>query len=148
MNTRLLFVIPVILLFSIYLPSQEISMTLGKDACGACHASEQKTMVGTSHESGKSCEGCHGAGEQHVKSGGDPETIFSYKRASAFEVRERCGRCHNNPSMRRHATGDVTCVTCHSAHHYVDKKHLLAPQHDPLDHPAGLRAHHRDGTGS
>ena len=137
MKSRLLLGILVMLL-PLTFSAQETAKSTGKQACWSCHSSEQRAVAGTPHEPGKSCEGCHGAGDSHVKSGGKPDTIFSYKRASAYEIRERCGQCHNNPAMAQHTTGDVSCLGCHSVHHYVKKKYLLAPQHDPLDHPAVL----------
>jgi hypothetical protein len=84
-------------------------------------------VAGTSHDDGMSCEGCHGTGEKHLKSGGDAGTMFSFRRATAEEVRARCGQCHQNAVMAKHAEGDISCIACHSAHHYVDKKHLLKP---------------------
>lgn len=146
MNLRLTFG-TLLALLPILLFSQEAPKTIGKQACWSCHTAEQRAVTGTPHEAGKSCEGCHGAGESHVKSGGKPDTIFSYKRASAYEVRERCGQCHNNPAMGKHTAGDVSCLGCHSAHHYVKKKNLLAPQHDPLDHPAQIPKKALNGTG-
>jgi len=109
---------------------------VGKEACWSCHVPEQKTVASTPHEAGKSCEACHGAGDAHVQSPQDPKTIFSYRRASAAEVREKCGQCHSNPVMTRHATGDVTCLACHSSHHYLKRKYLLKGSDDPLQHPA------------
>jgi ribosomal protein S27E len=109
---------------------------VGKQACASCHAAEQKTVAGTPHEIGRSCEACHGPGELHVKSPQDPSTIFSFARASADQVRSRCGQCHANPVMQNHAQGDVSCLACHSSHHYLKRKYLLKPKGDPLEHPA------------
>jgi hypothetical protein len=101
--------------------------SVGKEACTRCHQYERRTITGTPHDDAGSCEGCHGEGEKHLKSGGDSSTMFSYRRATSEEVRARCGRCHQNPSMEKHAQGDVSCVACHSSHHYVQKKYLLKP---------------------
>ena len=108
-------------------PAQQ-QKTVGKDACARCHAYERRIIAGTPHEDGKACEGCHGAGEKHLKSGGDASTVFSYRRATAEEVRARCEQCHQNAVMARHAEGDVACTACHSSHHYVQKKYLLKPE--------------------
>lgn len=105
----------------------QLPKTVGKDTCTRCHQYERKTTTGTPHDDSRSCEGCHGEGEKHLKSGGDSSTIFSYRRATAEEVRARCGQCHQNPSMEKHAQGDVACTACHSSHHYVQKKYLLKP---------------------
>lgn len=120
---------------TVLLSSQQPPRNIGKQACWSCHQPQQKMVSGTPHENGTSCEGCHGPGEAHVKSGGRPDTIFSYKRASAAEIRDKCGQCHNLPVMGRHASGDVSCISCHSSHHYTRKKYLLRPQ-DTMDHPA------------
>ncbi|HWR16544.1 MAG TPA: hypothetical protein VN577_17095 [Terriglobales bacterium] len=109
--------------------------TTGKHACFKCHLPEQRTMQGTPHEE-KGCEGCHGPGEQHLRGGGDPAKIFSFVKASPAEVRERCGQCHRDPVMERHAEGDVACISCHSSHHYVRKKYLLKADDNLMQNPA------------
>jgi len=146
MVTRILIAPMVFLLLSSSVYGQEAPKAVGKQACASCHASEQRTVAGTPHESGASCEGCHGPGERHVKSFGDGD-IFSFRKASAFEVRERCGGCHNLPTMRRNSTGDVSCVNCHSAHHYVNKEHLLTPPQDLQDRPAQRHAEGSESPG-
>jgi len=117
--------------------AQEQPRYAGKDACFQCHASQQKTVAGTPHDSGRGCEGCHGPAEAHVRST-DKKSVFSFRRASAAEVRERCGQCHANPTMAQHAVGDVSCLACHSSHHYLKKKYLLRPADDMLQHPASI----------
>jgi len=123
---------------SALITAQEVSIPVGTNACRTCHVYEQRSVAGTPHESGKSCESCHGPGSQHVKSGGDAKTIFSYRRAGAPEVREKCGQCHANPVMSRHAEGDVSCLACHSSHHYLKKKYLLRPADNWLERRAAL----------
>jgi hypothetical protein len=117
-------------LFTVSLFAQnqpQLPKSVGKDTCTKCHQSQRRTITGTPHDDVKACEGCHGGGEQHLKSGGDAATIFSYRRATAAEVRARCGQCHHNPTMEKHAQGDVACTSCHSSHHYIQKKYLLKP---------------------
>jgi hypothetical protein len=113
------------LTFIVVLCFGQLPKTAGKDACTRCHQLERRTMTGTPHDNMKACEGCHGPGEQHLKSGADVASMFSYRRALAEEVRTRCGQCHHDPVMAKHAEGDVSCTTCHSAHHYVRRKYLL-----------------------
>lgn len=134
MKRRLSRLLPVVLLLCCCLPAQ--TRHVGKQTCWSCHSSEQKTVTGTPHEAGKGCESCHGPGEAHLKSPQDPSTIFSFRRASADQVRARCGECHNNPVMKHHAEGDVSCLACHSTHHYLNKRYLLKPHDDTLAHPA------------
>ena len=135
MNPRLALLL-IFVCGSIALVAQDQPKFVGKEACWSCHAPEQKTVAGTPHAAGKSCEACHGAGEEHVHSPQDPKNIFSFHRASASEVREKCGQCHSNPTMARHATGDVSCLACHSSHHYVHRKYLLKPSDSVLDRTA------------
>ena len=137
MNSRLILA-SVFLWFSLSATAQYPSKNVGKDTCGNCHSMEQKTVAGTPHDSAKGCEGCHGSGEEHLKSGDKRNTMFSFRKAAAMQVRERCGQCHTNLTMSRHAVGDVSCLACHSSHHYLKKKYLLGPQQDTLDHSVSL----------
>ena len=130
MTRGLLLVLLAVSLFGQSTP--QLPKDVGKDACARCHLYERKMIGGTPHDDTKACEGCHGAGEKHLKSGGDTSTIFSYRRAAAEEVRARCGQCHQNPAMAKHAQGDVACTSCHSAHHYIRKKYLLKPEDTEL----------------
>lgn len=103
----------------------EIPKYVGRKACLRCHTPENRMVQETSHDSEKSCEQCHGSGEMHLKSSGDRNSMFSFIRATAAEVRARCVQCHRNAIMDRHSVGDVSCISCHSIHHYVHKKGLL-----------------------
>jgi hypothetical protein len=127
----LLLVSIAILVFYSY-SSAQLPKSVGREACARCHQYERRTITGTPHEDGKSCEGCHGAGEKHLTSGGDAGSMFSYNRGTAEEVRARCGQCHRNPVMSKHAEGDVACTACHSMHHYIQKKYLLKPENPEM----------------
>ena len=130
------------LLFNVMSPipllSGDLSKATGRRSCVSCHGAEDRTVTATAHDSERSCEQCHGSGEQHLRK---PErgTMFSFSRATAEEVRARCRECHRDPVMENHAKGDVSCVSCHSQHHYVNKKHLLKPADNPLDNSARLQ---------
>jgi hypothetical protein len=113
----------------------QLPKSTDSSACQRCHAMEFRTFIGTPHQEGKGCEGCHGPAEKHLRSTGDESLMFSYRRATAEEVRARCGQCHKDPIMSKHAEGDVACTSCHSAHHYVRKKYLLKTV-DPEMKPA------------
>jgi hypothetical protein len=108
---------------------------VGKTSCSRCHAQQERTLADTPHDGEKACESCHGPGKSHVKAPNDPSTIFRYKSATPGDIRLRCGACHSNPLMQRHAVGDVSCTSCHSSHHYVKKKYLLKSD-DALVHDA------------
>jgi hypothetical protein len=106
----------------------QMPKTVGQDACAKCHASERRTIAVLRMTMPNPVKACNGAGEKHLKSNGDAGTMFSYLRATADEVRARCGQCHQNAVMAKHAEGDVACTSCHSSHHYVQKKYLLKPE--------------------
>lgn len=114
-----------ILLSVIICSAADPGKPVGRQACLRCHAPEQRTLPGTTHDNDKACESCHGPGEQHLKSAGSSGVMFSFGHASAEEIRAKCSQCHSNPVMLKHATGDVSCLNCHSIHHYVRKKYLL-----------------------
>ena len=120
----LVLVLLLIIANSLHLTAQ-VAKPLGRQVCVRCHVPEQRTLPSTPHDNDKACESCHGAGEQHLKSGGNPETMFSFARASAAQVVARCEQCHKNAVMEKHASGDVSCVSCHSVHHYARRKYLL-----------------------
>jgi DmsE family decaheme c-type cytochrome len=115
---------------------------VGSEACATCHTDEAKNFDGNPHaklalehgKSGATCEGCHGAGREHVESGGDKTKIFSFKTASPKEASARCLSCHEgtHPNFLRsqHAKAAVGCTSCHSVHAPSEeldaKDHLLA----------------------
>jgi hypothetical protein len=107
------------------LSQAESNKSVGRQLCIGCHTPEQRTVIGTPHDNDKACESCHGPGEQHLKSSDKGSTMFSFRRATAAEVSARCQQCHKNPVMERHATGDVSCISCHSIHHYARRQYLL-----------------------
>jgi hypothetical protein len=101
--------------------------TVGRKACARCHQPEDRSLSSTTHDNDQSCEDCHGSGDAHVKSVQTHGLMFNFDLGDAAEVRARCGQCHHNPVMEHHATGDVSCIACHSIHHYAQKKYLLKP---------------------
>jgi hypothetical protein len=115
------------LLAAIFTFAADPSKTAGRKTCLRCHQLENRTLAATGHDDDRSCEQCHGPGEAHLRLPQTPGTMFDFDRSDAAEVRSRCGQCHRNPAMERHAAGDVSCIACHSIHHYAQKKHLLKP---------------------
>ena len=138
MNSRLVLLL-VIAFYTIAIAAQDQPKFVGKQACWSCHTPEQEAVAGTPHETGKSCEACHGPGSEHIRSTRDQKKIFSFTRASSAEVREKCGQCHSNPVMTRHAAGDVSCLDCHSSHHYLNKRYLLKGTDEPSQRSAQVR---------
>ena len=117
---------------------------VGSVACKDCHAEIYKNFEATPHwkialdklhvtaPSESSCEGCHGPASEHVKAGGDPGKIFSFKKASSQQIVDTClvchqyGQEHSNFLRSAHKTSDVTCIDCHSPHHAKEPQFLLA----------------------
>lgn len=106
---------------------------VGSDACSACHEEIAGNIVTSAHGGllretvpvRHGCEACHGPGSNHVNSGGDGSLLFSFKGASAADIRRRCGACHQTESNVAHLHRTTTCLSCHAAHHYRQKKFLL-----------------------
>jgi DmsE family decaheme c-type cytochrome len=81
---------------------------------------------------GVTCENCHGAGSEHVSSGGDITKIFDPAKGSRKEVDAKCLSCHSgaHPDFMRspHARANVGCTSCHSIHGSKEETLLKAPQ--------------------
>ena len=107
---------------------------VGSEACLACHEDvAEKIAQSGRHQVAahadaperRGCEACHGPGSNHVNSGGDKSLLFSFQGASGAEIRARCGACHKSQSDSSHAHRTLTCLNCHPAHRYRQKKFLL-----------------------
>lgn len=105
----------------------------GSDACVACHDDVAGKIADSAHgklaEAGparrRGCEACHGPGSNHVNSGGDASLLFRFKGASPAAIRRQCALCHRSEPNSVHAHRSTTCLSCHAAHHYREKKFLL-----------------------
>jgi DmsE family decaheme c-type cytochrome len=118
----------------------DASKFVGSETCATCHEEVAKGFAGNPHtkiaemhgKSGVTCEGCHGAGKDHVDGGGDTTKIFNPAKASAKEVDEKCLTCHQgqHPNFERsaHAKADVSCLGCHDIHSSKEEHLLKAKQ--------------------
>lgn len=118
------------------LPAQEPEFA-GDAACAMCHDTESSAFGRNPHSKlllqhgakGVSCEGCHGSAKEHIESGGDASKIFSFTRATAGQIEERCLGCHqgDHESFARSAHGEakISCTQCHSIHAALDDAILL-----------------------
>ncbi len=105
---------------------------MGSELCGMCHVEHAEALPvnphagagsGSEHAAGDlTCEACHGPGEAHVNSGGDPDQIENFTEKDTNGVTVACLTCHAG-SMRRagfavssHMAGGITCTDCHSIH--------------------------------
>lgn len=110
---------------------------VGSDACITCHEDiyknsfEKTPHFKTTLKDGHGCESCHGPGSEHVDGGGDVAKIISFKTLSRQEASSQCLSCHGanlkqqHFSNSAHASNDVGCLDCHSAHHAKEPQYLL-----------------------
>jgi DmsE family decaheme c-type cytochrome len=151
-------------------PSQN-SGYAGAEACKTCHEEiyngwertpHWKTMLNTKGgPSHQGCEGCHGPAANHVADPSDTSGLFRFEKATAKEVNDRCLTCHASGSKQMHAINsvharnDVSCTSCHSPHHAVEKEHLLIKTQPELCYTCHLQQkaqfdmpfHHRVNEG-
>lgn len=121
---------------------------IGSEQCGLCHVALYKDFYKNPHyksvASGKEspdktgCEGCHGAGGNHMSAGGGKDTIRAFSQMSPTQVIDTCLSCHakdmSRANIRRsaHTEADVVCTNCHSVHHSGTQKFLLAKKQSEL----------------
>jgi len=106
---------------------------VGSETCRSCHDENYDSFAASAHQKlldhkdpeKQGCEACHGAGADHVNSNGDESKIFRFQGAAANVVRTRCGTCHDDLSPKVHKPHSISCLACHSMHHYGEKKFLL-----------------------
>jgi predicted CXXCH cytochrome family protein len=103
----------------------------GAETCALCHSDISTKFSSNPHAKlalmhggkGVTCESCHGSGQAHVESGGDPTKILQLSKMSAKRIDATCLACHAtaHPNFLRsdHAKADVGCESCHSIHGFV-----------------------------
>jgi predicted CXXCH cytochrome family protein len=109
-------------------PAAKPPEVAGSETCALCHADIAKKFSSNPHSElalmhggkGVTCEGCHGPGQEHVASGGDPTKILQLSKMSAKQVDATCLSCHASahPNFLRsdHGKAGVSCTSCHSIH--------------------------------
>jgi predicted CXXCH cytochrome family protein len=112
---------------------------VGAETCALCHADLSKKFSSNPHSAlalmhggkGVTCESCHGSGEAHVASGGDPTKILQLSKMSAQQIDTTCLGCHASahPNFLRsdHAKAGVGCESCHSIHGPITIAAAAAP---------------------
>lgn len=109
---------------------------VGAEVCQGCHEDAYKSFAASAHlqtlkrekVAEQGCEGCHGPGADHAEAG-DPDKIRRFPAASPQEIQAVCTVCHEANLGAAHTKARLTCLTCHSAHHYVQSKAILiAPE--------------------
>jgi predicted CXXCH cytochrome family protein len=113
-------------------PAEANSKYVGAEVCQGCHDDAYKSFAATTHlktlkreqVSEQGCEGCHGPGADHAEAG-DPDKIRRFPAASAQQIQAVCTVCHEVDMETAHMKARLTCLTCHSAHHYAQTKAIL-----------------------
>jgi len=114
------------------LPDAAARKYVGVEVCQGCHEDAYKTFAASKHlktlkrpkVSEQGCEGCHGPGAEHAEAG-DPDKILRFPAASPAAIRQACTVCHEANLGAAHDKAGLTCLTCHSAHHYLERESIL-----------------------
>jgi predicted CXXCH cytochrome family protein len=142
-----------VMFFPLLAAQTQAPQYVGSEVCLACHEDVAAKIANSPHgrlaeESAparRGCEACHGPGSNHVNSGGDGSLLFSFKGASAAAIQRRCGACHESEPDQLHTHRATTCLDCHAAHGYREKRALLVeatPQLCTNCHDRGTAARH------
>jgi predicted CXXCH cytochrome family protein len=105
---------------------------VGAEVCEGCHEDSYKTFADSAHiktlkraaRSEQGCEGCHGPGADHAEAG-DPDKIRRFAGVSQPVIQAACTVCHEANLGAAHTRAQLTCLTCHSVHHYQQVKSIL-----------------------
>jgi predicted CXXCH cytochrome family protein len=111
----------------------------GAEVCQGCHEDQYKSFAQSAHlqtlkkekalEQG--CEGCHGPGAAHAEAG-DPDKIRRFADARPDSIQAVCTTCHKINLGEQHTKARLTCLTCHSPHHYQQRKAMLVAEKTQL----------------
>lgn len=110
--------------------SQPAAGYVGEATCLTCHDDLGRSLARTPHgrrqdprapASARGCESCHGPGQAHAESEGDPTLIKAFSTMAPRDAGATCTTCHNRGPHGQwagstHNARNVTCVTCHSVH--------------------------------
>jgi DmsE family decaheme c-type cytochrome len=114
------------------------------DQCGTCHADVVKNFSTNPHSrlaemhtgKGVTCENCHGNGQAHMESGGDPTKIINLNKATSKQINATCTTCHDaahpNFANSPHGKADLNCISCHSVHEAKSPTSLLKAEQPKL----------------
>jgi len=113
----------------------------GAEACKTCHAGEYESWAKSRHwatsnntrggPAKQGCEACHGPGADHAANPADTSKLFLFTKASPKEINAQCLGCHASGTQQLHVNNslhsrnDISCTSCHSAHHSETREFLL-----------------------
>jgi DmsE family decaheme c-type cytochrome len=120
----------------------------GAEACEDCHASEYESWSKSRHRATsintrggparQGCEACHGPGADHVANPADTTKLFLFSKATPKAVNAQCLSCHASGTQQQHvinslhSRNDISCTSCHSAHHSETRQFLLVKSQPEL----------------
>ena len=106
---------------------------VGSEVCATCHEEVARDFALTSHAiapgwgSDVNCESCHGPGQAHVESGGEPDQIVQLSVLPPRDASETCLTCHARQrkqftaSHSTHQLSDISCIDCHNPHSTAER---------------------------
>jgi len=144
---------------------------VGTERCKTCHEKNYDSWSKSPHyrttldtrggPSKHGCEACHGAGAGHSADPSDKSKLFLFAKASVKEVTARCLGCHASSTEHAnainslHSRTGVSCISCHSPHHYKTAEYMLIKSQPELCYTCHLQQksqfnmpfHHRVNEG-
>ena len=104
-------------------------MFVGSETCLECHDDVGESFPMSAHAillkdsdlyKERLCEACHGPGSVHVDDN-EPSSIINPAKLQGLGVADPCLECHGDSKyadwdFSSHATSDMHCADCHSAH--------------------------------
>ena len=109
--------------------------------CMSCHTEFHPQMARSGHaflmKNGEdhACGACHGPGDLHIASGGDPRKIVMPEKQKPADADSSCNTCHSQRDVTQkwtcseHSRQGITCIVCHDANAPRGKT-LRAPEFD------------------
>ncbi len=155
----------VVLIVGLLLVASAAQADIPNDVCMSCHDDMEDSFAKTPHGvylsghptlADNSCESCHGAGNAHVETEGDPDAIINPAGQDQFDTQVLCLTCHSGHqfddwAFSSHNAAGVGCASCHVVHGeaghsfkaeppdlcYTCHSDVRAAAHMPSHHPIG-----------
>ena len=121
--------------------SSKPAQYIGYQECKGCHEDLYNAFESNPHwktsldtrrgPAFQGCEGCHGPGSKHADSFGATSIPNYFPKMPAAEVVKVCLTCHvygeEHGNFRRsaHKSANISCINCHSPHHFKEAQYML-----------------------